>query len=105
MPAWVFLAAMPSASSVPTLEVTDSLPLIDIKAKRQGLKRELVIVFNVVGFLDVTPGGVTCARRSRAHGWMDGWMRTSVRGFNPSLRNIHWPLLPPPSHQAALWAE
>ena len=25
------------------------------------------IVFNVVGFLDVTPGGVTCARRSRAH--------------------------------------
>ena len=39
------------------------------------------------------------------YGWMDGWMRTSVRGFNPSLRNIHWPLLPPPSHLAALWAE
>ena len=37
--------------------------------------------------------------------WMDGWMRTLVRGFNPSLRNIHWPLFPPPSHLAALWAE
>ena len=29
-------------------------------------------------------------------GWMDGWMRTSVHGCNPSLRNIHWPLIPPP---------
>ena len=30
--------------------------------------------------------------------WMDGWMRTLVRGREPSLRYIHWPLLPPPSH-------
>ena len=34
-----------------------------------------------------------------AHGpWMDGWMLTTVRGREPSLRIIHWPLLPPPSH-------
>ena len=32
------------------------------------------------------------------HGWMDGWMRTSVLGSDPSLRIIHWPLIPPRSH-------
>ena len=30
--------------------------------------------------------------------WMDGWMRTSVLGSDPSLRIIHWPLIPPRSH-------
>ena len=30
--------------------------------------------------------------------WMDGWMRTSVHGSDPSLKIIHWPLIPPRSH-------
>ena len=37
------------------------------------------------------------------HTWMDGWMRTSVRGRKPSLRIIHWPLLPPPIHIHIWW--
>ena len=28
-------------------------------------------------------------------GWMDGWMRTSVHGSDPSLEIIHWPPIPP----------
>ena len=36
-------------------------------------------------------------------GWMDG---CALRFMGePSLWYIHWPLLPPPSHKAALWAE
>ena len=31
-------------------------------------------------------------------GWMDGWMRTSVHGSDPSLKIILWPLFPPRSH-------
>ena len=39
--------------------------------------------------------------------WMDGWMDgCTLRSVGePFLRNINWPLLPPLSHQAALWAE
>ena len=37
---------------------------------------------------------------------MDGWMRTSVHGSDPSLEIIHWPLIPPRSYLGAtLWAE
>ena len=27
--------------------------------------------------------------------WMDGWIRTSVHGSDPSLEIIHWPPIPP----------
>ena len=37
---------------------------------------------------------------------MDGWMRTSVHGSDPSLEIIHWPRIPPRSYLGAtLWAE
>ena len=29
------------------------------------------------------------------YGWMDGWMHTSVHGYDPSLMIIHWPPIPP----------
>ena len=46
-------------------------------------------------FADVT---LACEDGGEVDGWMDGWMRTSVLGSDPSLRIIHWPLIPPRSH-------
>ena len=39
-----------------------------------------------------------CGRGTQWTWWMDGWMLTTVHGREPSLRIIHWPLFPPPSH-------